>query len=233
MQDFEGKIVLSADNQLAYSASHCCLEDDFGGEGAELCTAAGKFYRPLLADGMEMNTVISEHPQNATWFAVRTRSRQEKVAASMLEAFGVPNYLPLKTEVHRWSDRKQTVVTPLFKGYLFVRLNQQRDSRLQILKTPGVSGLVGNQSGPLPIPDCEIESIRLVLGQKMECSTYPYFTVGERVRVVQGPLAGVEGTLVRTQEDSKLVISVEMIQQSIAINIHASDISSAENPSYN
>ncbi len=180
-----------------------------------------------------MITVSSHYPQDSTWFAVRTRSRQEKVAASMLEALGVQNYLPLRTEVHRWSDRNQAVATPLFKGYLFVRLNPCRDSRLQVLKTPGVSGLVGNQSGPLPIPDCEIESIRLVLGQQMECSAYPFFAIGERVRVMRGPLAGVEGTLVRTQADSKLVISVEMIQQSIAINVHASDVSSAEGSTYN
>lgn len=146
----------------------------------------------------------------------------------MLEAQGITNFLPLKSEVHRWSDRNQTVVTPLFKGYLFVQLNHSRDSRLTVLKTPGVSGLVGNQTGPLPIPSSEIDSIRLVLEGQTNCASYPFFTVGERVRVTRGALAGVEGSLVRSQADSKLVISVEMIQQSIAISIHASDVEPAE-----
>jgi len=179
---------------------------------------------------MMMNSATSNYPRESTWFAVRTRSRQEKVAASALEALGVPNFLPLKSEVHRWSDRKQAVQIPLFSGYLFVRINLARDSRLKVLKTPGVSGLVGNQSGPLPISDAEIENIRTVLEQVPQCSTYPFLTIGERVRVVRGALLGVEGTLVRSQADFKLVISVELIQQSIAVNIHASDVQSAVDP---
>lgn len=174
-----------------------------------------------------MTSAISNFPQGATWFAVRTRSRQEKTAATMLEALGVTNFLPLKSEVHRWSDRNQTITAPLFKGYLFVRLNPARESRLKVLKTPGVAGLVGNRSGPLPIPETEIESIRTVLAQQLPCSPYPFFTVGERVRVMRGALAGVEGTLVRAQADFKLVITVEMIQQSIAINVHATDVQTA------
>ena len=145
----------------------------------------------------------------------------------MLEALGITNFLPLKSEVHRWSDRTKTIMAPLFKGYLFVRLNPVRDSRLKVLKTPGIAGLVGNQSGPLPIPETEIESIRTVLAQQLPCSPYPFLTVGERVRVMRGALTGVEGTLVRARADCKLVITVEMIQQSIAINVHASDVQTA------
>lgn len=185
-----------------------------------------------MADSMMTISAISDYPRDATWFAVRTRSRQEKVAASALEAVGVPNFLPLKSEVHRWSDRNQTVTTPLFSGYLFVRLNLARDSRLRVLKTPGVAGLVGNQSGPLPIPDSEIENIRTVLAQEKQCSPYPSMAVGERVRVVRGALSGIEGTLVRSQSDFKLVISVELIQQSIAVNIHAADVQPAASPKH-
>lgn len=175
-----------------------------------------------------MNSAISDHSGAETWFAVRTRSRQEKTAASMLHAFGIPNFLPLISEVHQWSDRSQAVATPMFKGYLFVRLGPAREPRIQVLKTPGIAGLVGNQSGPLPIPDLEIESIRSVLAQRMHCSPHPFLAVGKRVRVVCGPLAGVEGTLVRANADCKLVISVEMIQQSIAISVHPSDVQAVE-----
>jgi transcription antitermination factor NusG len=164
------------------------------------------------------------HAIDTSWFAVWTRSRQEKVAAAMLEALGVPHFLPLRSEVHRWSDRKQTVTIPLFSGYLFVRLNPNKDSRLRVLNLPGIAGLVGSQAGPLPIPDYEIENIRTVIAQKMQYSTYPEIPIGNRVRVVRGSLAGIEGTLLRTQTDSKLVLSIELIQQSIAVSIHASDV---------
>lgn len=175
-----------------------------------------------------MNTAIGDYPQEANWFAAQTRSRHEKVAATMLESLGVPHYLPLRAETHRWSDRKKTVATPLFKGYLFVKLNPTKGSRLRVLTTPGITGLVGNQTGPLPIPDTDIEKIRTVLAQEVECDPFPFYSIGERVRVKRGALTGVEGTLVRTEADCKLVLSVEMIQQSIAINIHASDVEPAE-----
>lgn len=158
------------------------------------------------------------------WFAIWTRSRQEKVVATMFESYGIMCYLPLTSEIHHWSDRKQTVTIPLFKGYLFARLNPARDSRLRILNTPGVAGLVGNQSGPLPVPDYEIENLRTVIAQKVQYSVYPTIPVGTRVRVIRGVLAGVVGTLLRAQADSKLILSVEMIHRSIAVTIHASDV---------
>jgi len=170
----------------------------------------------------------SQDDSQTAWFAVWTRSRQEKVVAAMFQSFDITHFLPLKAEVHRWSDRKQTVTTPLFRGYLFVRLNPNRDSRLRVLSTPGVAGLVGNQTGPLPVPDYEIENIRTVITQKVQYSTFPSIPIGNRVRVIRGVLAGVEGTLLRTAADSKLVLSVEMIQQSIAVSVHASDVEAIE-----
>ena len=146
----------------------------------------------------------------------------------MLQALGISHFLPLKTELHRWSDREQPVTTPLFRGYLFVRLDPTRDSRLRVLNIAGVAGLVGNQNGPLPVPDKEIESIRTVLAEKVTYSQFPFFALGERVRVRQGPLAGIEGRLVRSKADAKLVLSVEMIHQSIAINVRASDVEAVD-----
>ena len=110
-----------------------------------------------------MNDELGNYPDDSQWFAVWTRSRQEKTSASMLEALGVPHFLPLKSEVRQWSDRKQTVTVPLFSGYLFVRINPAEDNRLEVLKTPGIAGFVGNQTGPLPVPDQQIEDIRTVL----------------------------------------------------------------------
>lgn len=171
-----------------------------------------------------MTAESNDYAPDTSWFAVWTQSRQEKIAAAMLESLGVIHFLPLKSAVHRWSDRNQTVSTPLFNGYLFVRLNPSKDSKLQVLKAPGVAGLVGNQTGPLPIPDYEIENIRIVIAQKVQYCASSSIPVGNRVRVMRGVLAGVEGTLLRTHDDSKLVISIEMIQQSVVVSISASDV---------
>jgi transcriptional antiterminator NusG len=158
------------------------------------------------------------------WFAVWTRSRQEKVAASVLDSLGVPHFLPLKSELRQWSDRKRNVSVPLFSGYLFVRMNKFHDNRLQILKTPGIVGFVGNHTGPLPIPDQQIDDIRMVLAQGVEYSVLPYLEEGDLVRVVRGALTGVEGRLIRTNSVSRLMISIEMIHKSLAVSVSRQDV---------
>jgi transcriptional antiterminator RfaH len=160
----------------------------------------------------------------ALWYAVSTRSRQENVAASMLGGLGIPYFLPLVTEVHRWSDRKQTVSRPLFPCYLFVNIARSCETQLRVLKVPGIVNFVGSAHGPTAIPEKEIESVRAVLSHGIECVPYPLFQAGNRVRIVRGALAGIEGTFLRSGPDSKLVISIEMIQRSLAINILACDI---------
>jgi transcription antitermination factor NusG len=161
---------------------------------------------------------------DAHWYAVWTRSRQEKAVAAMLTTLGVDHYLPLKAELRQWSDRKQLVELPLFSGYLFVRIDSLKHSKLQVLKVPGVGSFVGNQSGSLPIPDQQIEDIRRVLTAGAECSVEPLLKVGDRVRVVRGALAGVEGTLARANSAYRLVISIEMIRQSLSVNVMRDDV---------
>jgi len=161
---------------------------------------------------------------DSRWYAVWTRSRQEKIVAATLETHGVEHYLPLMAEVRNWSDRKQTVNVPLFSGYLFVRVSPYGESRLQVLKSPGVVGFVGNQSGPLAIPDQQIEDIRIVLAAKSKCSVMPLLNEGDRVRVMRGPLLGIEGRLAPGNSPSRLVISIEMIRQSLAVSVSRSDV---------
>jgi len=171
-----------------------------------------------------MNQEFDQGAPDSRWFAVWTRSRQEKVAASVLDKLGVPHFLPLKSEIRQWSDRKQTVTVPLFSGYLFVRINMLKDSKIRILNAPGIVGFVGNHCGPLPIPDQQIGDIRAVLARGVEYSVLPFLEEGDRVRVVRGPLAGVEGTLVRTNSSSRLLIAIDMIQKSIAVSVSRHDI---------
>ena len=177
-----------------------------------------------------MDYELGSYSTGPRWFAVRTRSRQEKSAAAMLATLGVPHFLPLRSEVHQWSDRKQSVTVPLFSGYLFVRINLAKDSRLRILNTSGVAGFVGNQSGPLPIPDQQIEEIRTILETRVECAVIPLVNEGDRVRVLRGPLAGVEGRLVRSNSSSRLSISIETIHKSLLINVSRHDVELLENP---
>jgi transcriptional antiterminator NusG len=171
-----------------------------------------------------MDCDIDNSLPDSRWFAVWTRSRQEKVAASALDSLGVPHFLPLKSELRQWSDRKRNVSVPLFSGYLFVRMNMFQDSRLKILKTPGVVGFVGNHTGPLPIPDQQIDDIRAVLAQGVEYSVLPYLEEGDIVRVVRGALTGVEGRLIRNNSVSRLLISIEMIHKSLAVSVSRQDV---------
>jgi transcription antitermination factor NusG len=167
----------------------------------------------------------------ASWYAVSTRSRQEKVAASMLESFGIENFLPLAMERRQWSDRKQVVNVPLFPGYLFVRIPTLRELQSRVLRVPGVVRFIGNHTGPQAIPDAEIEGIQTVLSHRIPCTPCSIPRVGDRVRIFRGVLTGIEGTFVRSGSDSNLVISVETIQQSIAIHVDASDVEPAFCPS--
>ena len=158
------------------------------------------------------------------WYAVWTRSRQEKVAAATLTTLGIQHYLPLTSELRQWSDRKQIVEVPLFSGYLFVCISLLQNSKLHVLKVPGIVAFVGNQSGPLPIPDQQIKDIGRVLAAGVECSVHPILKEGDRVRVVRGALAGVEGTLVHTNSTSRLLISIDMIRQSLSVNVLREDV---------
>lgn len=162
--------------------------------------------------------------EEASWYAVSTRSRQEKVAASMLDSFGVPNFLPLTSEKRQWSDRKQVVTVPLFPGYLFVRIPKLRELQLLVLKVPGIVSFIGNHNGAQAIPDAEIDAVRIVTLHRVPCKPCPLPEAGTRVRIVRGVLAGIEGTLVRSGSDKNLVLSVEMIQQSIAMRVDSLDI---------
>jgi transcription antitermination factor NusG len=179
--------------------------------------------------GEEANILI-----DTPWYAVFTRSRHEKVAASMLASLGICHLLPLVTEVRRWSDRKQKLSVPLFPGYIFVKVAKSPDTLLRVLKVPGVINFVGNHRGPMAIPEEEIESVRAVVAHGSGVAPYPYLAAGDRVRIVHGALAGVEGVFVRSGPDSKLVISIEMIQRSVAISVDGCDIEAVhrEQPAY-
>src|SRR5271166_2580151 len=153
-----------------------------------------------------LNTQLSVLPQTETplpWFAVRTRSNFEKVAAVALENKGLTPYLPTYRNRRRWSDRVVVAETPLFQGYVFCRFDPL--NRLPVLTTTGVISIVGCGTEPASIDDQEIESIDAILRSGLATEPCPFLREGQRVRVRQGSLAGVEGILTKKKSDFRLV----------------------------
>jgi transcription antitermination factor NusG len=165
----------------------------------------------------------------AQWYAVMSRSRHERMVAAALTSMGVRTLLPLVSEVHQWNDRRKVVDVPLFPGYVFVQIPHSREAQVSVLRTAGVVRFVGNQYGASPIPDKEIDDVRAVLSHKADCSPYPFLQVGQRVRIVGGSLDGVEGILLRRDSEHKLVISIELIQRSLAISVCNFDVEPVAN----
>ena len=158
------------------------------------------------------------------WYAIHTRARHEKSVTAQLERIGVTTFLPLIRQTHRWSDRQKTIQCVLFDGYTFVCLEAYSQKHLHILKTPGVVGFVGIRGRGLPIPDKEIEDIRTLLANSIPCRPYPFLETGRRVRIRGGCIDGLEGILVAKNSDQSLVISVEIIQRSLAVRIDGYDV---------
>jgi transcription antitermination factor NusG len=153
------------------------------------------------------------------WYAVRTRSRHEKLVTRQLENQGIQSFLPTISKTHHWSDRRKEVQEPLFSGYAFVRLDHDPDARARVLRTQGVVNFVGVQGMGIPIPDQEIDNISTVLASRMEYRERPFLYAGQRVRVCGGALDGVEGVLTAENSDRSVVISVGLIQRSLSVRV--------------
>ena len=156
------------------------------------------------------------------WYAAYTSANHEKRVANELERRSVEHFLPLYLSSRRWKDRHVQLQLPLFHGYVFVRL-ALRD-RLQVLQVPGVAKLVGFNGTPTPLPREEIDALRTSLASGVRAEPHPYLTAGRRVRVKAGPLTGMEGILVKRKNRSRFVVSVELIQRAIAVEIGETDI---------
>src|SRR5580700_5924943 len=135
-------------------------------------------------------------PDVENWYGLQTRSRHEKIVAQRLEEKGVTTFLPLVTEVHRWSDRKKSVEVPLFSCYVFAKFVPNRTDRLRVLRVDGVFGLVGSKGEGAPIPEEQMAAVRNV----------------------------VEGILVSRNGDRTLVISVDAIQRSLAVRVEGYEV---------
>jgi transcription antitermination factor NusG len=151
------------------------------------------------------------------WYALHVRTRFEKVVARNLQAKGYEEFLPLYRRTSNWSDRKKVLELPLFPGYVFCRFNAQ--NRLPILTVPGVNAIVGIGKTLTPIEEREINDIRTVLDSNSLCEPWPFLQVGQRVSVEHGALAGTIGIVTMVKNTCRLVISVNLLQRSVAVEI--------------
>jgi len=159
---------------------------------------------------------------DSDWWALYTRHQHEKVVADMLTAKGFEVFLPVYESIRRWKDRSKVLSLPLFPCYVFVRGGLNR--RLQVVTTPGVHMILYHGENVAAIPEDEIQAIRLTVEGQFRVEPFPFLKCGERVRVVRGTLEGVEGVLVRKKNTYRLVLSVEMLAQSVAVEINAADV---------
>lgn len=159
------------------------------------------------------------------WYAVSTRSRHEKSVEDLLQRKRIETFLPLYETVRRWKNGDHRVQLPLFPGYAFVHI-ALRD-RLQVLKVPGVARLVGFSGSPTPLADDEVESLRQALAAGMKAAPHPYLTVGRQVRITAGPLTGCEGILVRRKGTVRVVLSIDLIQRSVLVDLDANALEPA------
>jgi transcription antitermination factor NusG len=167
-------------------------------------------------------SVEVETHNGSAWWVLYTRHQHEKAVAEMLWAKGFAVFLPLYESLRRWKDRKKLLTLPLFPCYVFVQGGLDR--RLQVVTTPGIHTILFHGERVAIVPETEIQAIRRAVEGQFRVEPHPFLKCGERVRVTRGSLEGVEGILVRKKNLCRLVLSVDMMAQSVAVEIDATDV---------
>lgn len=165
----------------------------------------------------EMRTEVQCSNCAPRWYALFTRHQHEKSVALALSNKSHEVYLPLYRSVRHWQDRAKQLWFPLFPCYVFIR--EGMDRQLQILTTPGIINIVGCAGRPAIIPQTQLDAVRQITESRLAVETHPYLQSGDRVKVKAGPLMGLEGILVRKKGVARLVVSMEMLGRSAAVEI--------------
>ena len=173
----------------------------------------------------DLSTAVPAEYLETRWYAAHTNPRHEKTVQQLMESYRIECFLPLYKSVRRWKDRRKELELPLFPGYIFVHIPLK--DRLDALRIPGVVQFVSFQGKPARLPDAEIEVLRNGLARTSGFEPHPYLTVGKRVRVRSGPFFGMEGILVRRKEKFRVVLSIHLIQRSVAVEVDEGDIEPA------
>ena len=159
---------------------------------------------------------------SAQWYALCTCSRHEKQVAAQLQQRAIEFLLPLYESVRRWKDRRVTLRLPLFPGYIFIHTSSQH--RMDVLTIPGAARFVTFNGRPATLSETDLLGLRNGLERGIHAQPHPYLTTGRRVRVRSGPLAGTEGILLRKKDQLRLIVSIDMIMRSVAVEIDAADV---------
>jgi len=168
---------------------------------------------------MDADLPVLSGPAEPHWYAAYTCANHEKRIAAQLADRQIQHFLPLYETVHRWKDRRVRLELPLFPGYLFVRIPLKE--KLRVLELPSVVRLVGFGERPAALPEAEIETLRQGLGSELRAQPHPYLAKGRHVRIVRGPLSGMEGILLRIKGNLRIVLSVDLILRSVAVDVEA------------
>jgi transcription antitermination factor NusG len=179
--------------------------------------SAGAIGSNLVQKSSGSVSATTRESAGCCWYAFKVRTGGELRLRTSLEQKGFQIFLPTYLEVRKYSDRLKKVDAPLYPGYLFSRLDMA--DRLPILTTPGVESVVSIGGVPQPVDDSEIESILRVVDSESSAMPWPFLRVGDRVRIVYGALCGVEGFLVRVRDKDRLVLSCNLLQRSIAVEM--------------
>jgi transcription antitermination factor NusG len=164
-----------------------------------------------------MKSQASASCSKLSWYALQVRSRKENYVASQITGQGYECLLPTFKSIREWSDRVKELEQPLFPGYLFCRFDFQ--DRRPLITTPGVLQIVGSGHSAAPVSDEEIRALQLVVSSSVTKQPWPYLEVGQRVRVNYGMLAGLEGILVNVKGNHRVVLSVTLLQRSVAMEV--------------
>jgi transcription antitermination factor NusG len=165
-------------------------------------------------------------PSDATpplWYAVRVRSNYERTVSTVLDHKGVEQFLPTYRSRRVWSDRVKTIELPLFPGYVFCRIPLEERNR--VITTDGVVGFVGAGRQPIPVSEAEIDAIRTIVQSQAPAEPWPFLKIGQTVRINRGSLSGIEGILIKVKSSWRLVVSVMLLERSVAVEIDAAYVS--------
>lgn len=160
------------------------------------------------------------------WFAVTVKPQHERAVHDGFQQKGLESFLPTYCAVHRWSDRLKRIQLPLFPGYVFCRF-EKRD-KVSVLRTIGVRNIVSFGADPISVPKEEIERIKMMVASNAPAEPWPFLKVGQCVRVHDGPLAGLEGILVETRNGFRVVLGIELLQRSVAVQVNRDQIQPAK-----
>jgi transcription antitermination factor NusG len=176
--------------------------------------------KALMANPEAMN------PLNVAWYALQVRSRKENYVASQIMSQGYECLLPTYKSIRKWSDRVKELEQPLFPGYLFCRFDFQQ--RRPLVTTPGVLQIVGSGRTAIAVPEEEIRALQMAVSSELPKQPWPYLEVGQKVRVNYGTLTGLEGILVNLKGNHRVVVSVTLLQRSVAMEVETSWLTAVE-----